>query len=190
MLIEMIGVISIVAILASLIIPRIIHAAGQARVGSTTVIFNTLRTASMSYQRKYGRSGEGDGTALDVSSPHNDRDTRGLLAEGMIEKPFVPLLGDSFVVRAVASTAAAVDATNSAHSLDGNPANNPSTGTVVLEVWLRGVDLEDARGLDQRLDGPSLGEAPGLPGQDLKGRLKHDFAGSPTGDVHLYLTHR
>ena len=31
-LVEMIGVMSILAILASLIVPRIIHAAGQARV--------------------------------------------------------------------------------------------------------------------------------------------------------------
>ena len=189
-LVEMIGVRSIVAILASLVVPRIIHATGQARVNSTTVSFNTLRTASMSYYGKYGRFGGVGGTALDVSSPYNDWDTRVLMAEGMIEKPFVPQLGGSYVVRAVASTSAAVNATNSAYSLDGASANSTSTGTVILEVWLRSVDLEDARDLNQRLDGQLLGEASGLPGQDLKGRLKYDFSGGQTGDVHLYLTHK
>lgn len=189
-LVEMIGVMSIVAILASLFVPRIIHASGQARVNSTTVSFNTLRTASMSYYGKYGRFGGVGGTVLDVTSPYDDWDTRVLLAEGLMEKPFVPQLGGSYVVRAVASTSAAVNGTNSAYSLDGASANSTSTGTVVLEVWLRNVDLDDARDLNQRLDGQSLGEASGLPGQDLKGRLKYDFAGSPTGDVHLYLTHK
>jgi len=183
-LVEMIGVMYILAIVASLIVPQVIHAAGQARVDSTTVSFNTLRTASMSYHAKYGWFGGVAGTALDVSSPYNDWDTRVLLAEGMIEKPFVPLLGASHVVRAVASTSAAVNATNSAYSLDGAAASSTSTGTVILEVWSRDVDLDAARDLNQRLDGQSLGEASGLPGPDLKGRLKYDFAWSP------YLIHK
>ncbi len=192
-LVEMIrgmSILAVLAILASLFVPRIIRATGMARVDSTTISFNTLRTASLSYYGKYGRFGGFGGTALDVSSPYDDWDTRVLLAEGMIEKPFIPLLGSSHLVRAVASTAAAVNATNSAYSLDGNSANNTSTGTVVLEVWLRDVRLDDARNLNQRLDGQLLGETSGLPGQDLKGRFKYDFAGSPSGDVHLYLTHK
>jgi len=55
-LIEMIGVLAIMAVLASLILPRIFAAINDARVTSAAMAINSMKSAAMTYFGKYGRS--------------------------------------------------------------------------------------------------------------------------------------
>ena len=190
-LVEMIGVLAVISLIIGLLLPRITEAVTNARVNSTAVGFQTLKSSSMLYFGKYGRFGGVGGTNLNLTSgPFENWDTLVLLPEGLTESPFNSKLGTSHKVRAVATVASTVDGTNAAYNLDGVTGNSTRTGTVILEAVLYGVDLEDARQLNLRLDGSQLGETAGTDGRDLKGRLKYDFGSNPSGDVYLYLAHK
>src|SRR6266498_5403892 len=53
-LIEMIGVLAVIAILAALLIPKIFEAINNARVNNALVSYNTVKTAVMDHYAKYG----------------------------------------------------------------------------------------------------------------------------------------
>src|SRR6266704_1896316 len=53
-LIEMIGVLAVIAILASLLIPKIFNAINNARVNNAIVSYNTVKTAVADHYAKYG----------------------------------------------------------------------------------------------------------------------------------------
>src|ERR1041385_6257533 len=53
-LIEMIGVLAVTAILASLLIPKILNAINDAKINNTVLSYNTIRTAMMEHYGKYG----------------------------------------------------------------------------------------------------------------------------------------
>ncbi len=53
-LIEMIGVLAVIAILASMLIPKIFEAINSARVNNAAVSYNAMKTAVMDHYGKYG----------------------------------------------------------------------------------------------------------------------------------------
>src|SRR5213594_3055568 len=53
-LIEMIGVLAVIAILASMLIPKIFEAINSARINNTVQSYNTIKTAVMDHYGKYG----------------------------------------------------------------------------------------------------------------------------------------
>src|SRR5882724_9767261 len=53
-LIEMIGVLAVIAILASLLIPKIFNAINDARIANTILSVNTMKTACVDHYGKYG----------------------------------------------------------------------------------------------------------------------------------------
>src|SRR5690242_7486526 len=90
-LIEMIGVLAVIAILASLLIPRAFEAINSARVNSTAVACETIKTAAADHFGKYGQFdlafGQTNvfaGSATTVSG----YDTLVLMPEGLLDKPF------------------------------------------------------------------------------------------------------
>src|ERR1022692_5347507 len=53
-LIEMIGVLAVIAILASLLIPKVFSAISQARVNGVTISTDTVKTALVDHYGRYG----------------------------------------------------------------------------------------------------------------------------------------
>src|SRR6516162_7551655 len=92
-MIEMIGVLAVIAILAAMLIPRVFQAVDTARVTSTAVALETVKTAAIDH---YGRQGRLDmklGTPIDMSSGvYAAYDINVLMPEGLLEKPFTARL--------------------------------------------------------------------------------------------------
>jgi hypothetical protein len=81
-----------------------------------------------------------------------------------------------------------VTAINAAYDLDGTGVlPNNATGRVVLQLVLTGVFEEDARDLNEKLDGRSLGTTSGA---DLLGRVKYAAASGGLTDVYIYVAHK
>ena len=190
-LIEMIGVLAVIAILASLLIPKIFEAINNARINNTAVSYNTVKTAVMDHYAKFGSLLSSNGTytmlVTDTGAINFDRT---LLSEGFLDKPFLVKIGDGtgnhigIATALPASTAA--DGTNSAYNLDGSGTANDAVGGVVVEAYIGGVTEADAKDLNDRIDGTTLGS--GIGTNDFVGRVKY-ATGSPT-TVHIYITHR
>jgi prepilin-type N-terminal cleavage/methylation domain-containing protein len=178
-LIEMIGVLAVIAILAALLIPKIFSAINNARLNSASAACSTVKAATADHYAKTG--------SLGTITNHFDAV---LLSEGFLDKPFDTKIATSNSVAIVAAEllATAPDAINAAYALSGNPAVNDAAGGVVVQAVMTGVSVADARALSLQLDGPSM-SAPTPAGADLLGRVKYDSTTDPT-IVYVYITSR
>lgn len=188
-LIEMIGVLAIIAVLAALLIPRIFSAINESRVNGAALSYNSLKSAAITYFGKYGRFGDATGNAFTNTSSITNWDSTVLLAGGFIEKPFETKLGtaSNIQVRDAATSVTASSADNAAYNLDGTGTANDATGAVVLQAVLFSVAEDDARELNNKIDGTSLGTATGA---DLNGRVKYGAASGGLTDVYVYIAHK
>lgn len=192
-LVEMIGVLAIIAVLASLLLPRIFAAINDARVTSAALAINSVRSASMTYFGKYGRFGDVNGVAItDLTTPAATNWAQEvLLRGGFLERAFETKISDSSFLYLTNCVTAGTDPTgaNDAYDFDNlPPVNNASGGRYVLQAVLDNVALEDARELNRKLEGDSLGDG-GSP-VDNKGQVKYNFTGSQSGTVKVYIAHR
>src|SRR6266571_1834214 len=125
-LIEMIGVLAVIAILASMLIPKIFEAINSARINNTVQSYNSIKTAVLDHYGKYGAinfvgvPAPGAGaTAAQLAA----YDRLILLPEALIDKAFVARVGTNWTIQAVAGAGAtAVTGINSAYDLDGSSA--------------------------------------------------------------------
>jgi prepilin-type N-terminal cleavage/methylation domain-containing protein len=202
-LIEMIGVLAVIAILAALLIPKVFAAINSAKVSNTSTSLNTVKTAAIDHYAKFGNLNV-DGSVtppVPLTAAQQDRYDQVLLKEQFLDKLFAVKIGDgttNTLVRlsAAVAVATAADGSNAAYNLDGDaiatPANDAG-GTHVLEAVISGVTLADARDLNRIIDGtdPDLGESVATPGSesDVAGRVKYTMAAG-VADVLVYLTHR
>ena len=206
-LIEMIGVLAVIAILAALLIPRVFTAISNARVNNAAVSVETVKTALADHYAKYG-SIPVDGstpTPTTLTLPQQQYDQI-LLREAFLDKPFAVKIGDGIsdanhtriaVVDISTLTAGgavgAADATSgtadaSGFALAGGTTNSIS-GSALVEAVITGVNVSDAHDLSERVDGLSM-TATNSSSADLSGRVKYDYtAGQPT-TVYVYITHR
>ena len=115
-----------------------------------------------------------------------------LVAEGFLDRPFRAALGSKVSVRLVEvsglTSASKVDGSNGAYDLDGDGRNDIVGAGYVVEIVIWGVSDEEAKAVNERLDGPGLGA--GADGDDLRGRViyRHAAPGSAC-EVHIYITH-
>jgi prepilin-type N-terminal cleavage/methylation domain-containing protein len=94
-LIEMIGVLAVIAILASLLIPKIFEAINNARISNTAVSINTLKTALADHYAKFCSLASTNGIALTIiPGPGTTNFDNVLLGEGFLDKPFQVKIGD------------------------------------------------------------------------------------------------
>ena len=209
-LIEMIGVLAVIAILAAVLIPKVFQAINDSRVNNAAMSCQTVKTAIADHYAKYGSLTSGRTTPpVTFALPTAHYDTN-LLFESFLDKPFAVKIGDGTantlieLDSAEAGTQAAVAPATftplthitgaSAFNLDGVLPANDALGTAVVYAVITGVNLSDARDLNTRIDGaaPELGETVATAGaeSDIGGRVKYTFvAGAPT-TVYIYLTHR
>ena len=208
-LVEMIGVLAIIAILASLLIPRVFQAIGDSKISNSASTCNSIKAAVNEYYGKYGLIAGPKGVALTLSgSPATaeDWDLTTLVAEGFAEKPFSVRIGNGMMgsvaggsrLRVIdisgnstntAAADAAADLAKGAYNLDGASTTNDISGALLVEAVIEQVDSQDAKDFNDRIDGASLG-ATNLTSADQSGRVKYTAPANGKTSVRVYLAHR
>ena len=197
-MIEMIGVLAVIAILAAMLIPRVFQAVDTARVTSTMVACETVKTAAIDH---YGRQGRldvmfGTNIAMPANGIFTGYDIAVLLPEGLLEKPFTVRLagappgGGDPTTNCVVELVRAPQAggTFGGYMLDGVTMAT-TNAQYVLEAVIHNCSIADAKELNDRVDGVGLG-AGDLSSQDNKGKIEYAAPVGGTTDVYVYLTHR
>lgn len=205
-LIEMIGVLTTISVLASLLVPKVFQAVNESKVNNAVVAYNTFKAATTAYYGKWGRFGKAHGVAfapgeVPADGGFNLWDTQVLIPDRWVDNPFVLRIGDGVSgeantrIRVMLAQPAGADITTdgsaAGYNLDGVPASkNVAVGTYVVECVITGVSSADARDFNARIDGDALGEQPGTPKIDTKGRVKYDLTAGDPGTLYVYLAHR
>lgn len=206
-LVEMVGVLAIISILASMLAPRVFQAIADAKISNAASTCQSLKTALGEFYGRYGKIGGTNGTdlGLAVDAVYDDYDLRALVPEGYIERPFMVRIGNGLVgsandgsrlrvkniqgngpnVRPGGGTAA-ID--SGAYNLDGLSTTNDVTGYLLVEAVIEGVEKLDAKELNDRLDGPTLGTALGT--SDEVGTVKYFISTNGLAKVRVYIGHR
>jgi len=197
----MIGVLAVIAILASLLVPKIFESINNAHMSQTVLSCQTIKTAVLEHYAKYLLLASSNGVNLPASAFSGNPPTltdfdRVLLAEGLIDKPFAPQIGTSATIQIVDISAQTSSSVNNAigkggYDLDGDR-NNDVIGAYAIEAVIYGVPQADARALNDILDGPAMGEIASIGNdRDFLGKVTYP---NPPGngtifEVHIYITH-
>ena len=202
-LIEIIGVVAIIAILAAVLTPRVVSVIARGKVNATAQSLGSLKTATADYIGKNGsvpaRAGTGSTNAA-VSTGRFDAD---LVAGGFTEKLFACSLGTQTFdasaltgrthVRTLASTSAATVTAPTAtvggdnFNLDRDAGTADfTTGQMVVSAFIPGASLTDAIALNKILDGDdNTGTA-----ADTTGRCMYSAAAvDNTVTIYVYIAH-
>ena len=198
-LIEMIGVLAVIAILAALLIPKIFEAINNARINNATITVGTIKSAIADHYAKYGALNvDGTTTPATVLTLPDTTFAKVLLKEGFIDKDFAVKIGDGIPANNYVAIVAAQDnsagpgATDARYNLDGDTVTTPQNdaqGSQVIHAVISDVAANDAWELSKRLDGDSLSAA-NATAVDLNGRVKYAAVVGGVTDVYIYLTHR
>ncbi|MGK0188756.1 MAG: prepilin-type N-terminal cleavage/methylation domain-containing protein [Verrucomicrobiales bacterium] len=205
-LVEMIGVLAVVAILTAMLIPKVFETINSARISSASSAVNTVKTAVANHYSKFGGFADSTGTILTpttvgASVDAANFDTTVLLPDGMLEKRFSVKIGDQLVTNLVQvrQIEAALDATaitpiSSSYDMDGVDTDvDTNDGSLLCECVITGVGAADARALKQEIDGSDITAIANLPAVGaaaIKGRVKYDIiAPGATGTVRVYINH-
>jgi prepilin-type N-terminal cleavage/methylation domain-containing protein len=210
-LIEMIGVLAVIAILAAVLIPKVFEAINSSRVSGAAMSCNSVKTAIADHYARWGslELNGTSGTAMALTAPDRLNYDTVLVGEGFQDKPYTSKIGNPAITRVEAVTITgnsgttaiaspvvtaltASAAANASFNLDGtDPVNDVVGGTCIMAV-IPTVTLNDAAELNKRIDGESTALGNVTPqATDAAGRVKYTVtAGSPTTTVYVYLTHR
>ena len=198
-LIEMIGVLAIIGILAGVLAPKIFDAVARSKINSTAVSYNSVKTSTVDYFAKNStfplRSGTG---AADTATPTGRFDAD-LLNGGFVEKFFSCAIGSQLtagalttrthmrsqtaVVAAVPVITATVGGNN--FNLDGVAAADFTAAMTVVSVVIPGVSITDAIALNKIIDGvTNVGAA-----QDVTGRCMYSTPVANIVTIYIYVAH-
>ena len=183
-LIEMVGVLAVIAILAALLVPKIFAAINESRLNNTLGSINTCKTAAIQYFTKNGAFPSTDTLNFDAT----------LLSEGFLDKVFEVKLSTAAdcEVKATTATGAGEGGSdgNGHFDLDGNTAtiDVPENASVV-QVKIDNVKPEDARELSLRIDGADMSAADTTTA-DKKGRVAYAAPDAGVTTVYVYLAHK
>jgi prepilin-type N-terminal cleavage/methylation domain-containing protein len=201
-LIEMIGVLSVIAILAGLLIPKVTSAISDARINSTVGSFQTARIATTAHYAKYNAfnvtntSASGNGNSLatqpSTTAPFYRFDTP-LIAEGFLDQPFAVKVGTTAVLQVVpgegsAGTAAlAGGGTPAGYKLNGS-AVGTSINAFTVEAVISGVSPQDAFDVASRIDGNLFTNT--VPGVASFAGARCNYYNVGGGTLYLYVNGR
>lgn len=173
-LIEMVGVLAVIAILAALLVPKIFAAIDESRYNNTVASCNGVKAAVMSYFAKQGKFPA-------AATPDFDQE---LITAGYLETPFNPKIGTTPDVETKP-----VDAVAPVWSkLDG--ISQTASGTVVF-INLGSIPVADAEELSARVDGKDMSQTDQTTADD-EGRVIYAAPAAPNGPVtcYVYLAHK
>jgi prepilin-type N-terminal cleavage/methylation domain-containing protein len=197
-LIEMIGVLAVIAILSALLIPKVFESINNARVNNACVTLSTVKTAVADHFAKYGQIGYDGTTSATLAAPSSDFD-KVLLKEAFLDKRFAVKISaiatNNVALLAGQTSATAPDGTNGAFDLDADssatPANDAGGASAVVVAIMKDVTALDAVELSTRLDGTANSmTAANATSADLEGRVKYATPVNGLCDVYVYITHR
>ncbi len=198
--VELIGVLAILAILACLIVPRIRNRAGparvvgavnRARVVQVLASIQAVKAAAEQHRAQFGSLASRNGTAFAVPTSYDHYDSI-LLSEQLLDRPFDVRLGTGATVRLLnvsgRSWLTRLGFVEGAYDLAGN-GGGVAGASYILEAVIPGVTNQEARALNDALDGPALGSKPGE--DDTRGKVTY-HSGNPSQprEVHIYITHQ
>jgi type II secretory pathway pseudopilin PulG len=202
-LIEIIGVVAVIAILAAVLTPRVVSVIARGKVNATAQSLGSLKSATADYIGKNGSVPLRAGTAATNAAVAAGRFDADLIAGGFTEKLFGCSIGtqtfDSSAlsgrihVRTLASVNAAAVAAPTATVGGDNFNLDRDTGTpdftggqVVVAAFIPGVAIVDAIALNRILDGDdNTGTS-----ADTTGRCMYSVAAPDnTVTVYVYIAH-
>ncbi|MDH5429283.1 MAG: prepilin-type N-terminal cleavage/methylation domain-containing protein [Nitrospirota bacterium] len=211
-LVEMIGVLAIIAILIALLLPKVFQLIASANARSLAAAVRTYETALTRYFADVGSlyplnatgvpTAEATGNSataislaaritLDSTDPLNTGANQWIRFRGPYAEKFnsanAPGIGATILMPTAPAVAlaTATTGTNIGWDLKGNDGNSDlATGAQVAYLQITGVALGDAEEIDGILD-PGIGATAAE--RQLRGRVKYDTA---TSQLFIYLAHR
>lgn len=178
-MIEMVGVLAVIAILAALLVPKIFAAIEESRITNAVGSVNSVKAATMSYFAKNGGF---------VANATFDKT---MIQEGQLERLFTTRLGTAWACEVVAKTDAGLKAdTKRFDTLDGAGGTAAASGNIV-QCKLTGVKAGEAWELSKALDGTSatMSEADATT-EDINGRVIYGLPAGGVTDVYVYIAHK
>jgi type II secretory pathway pseudopilin PulG len=177
-LIEMIGVLAVIAILVAVLIPKVANAISDSRISSTVESYETLRGAAQAHICQYYAYNVLFTTNATPAELAN-WDTGVLIPEGLMDQPFTAKIGKGQVLQVVAGGGNA----GNGYKLDGT--NNLTTGNAYsVECVISNVVEQDAYDIATRLNGRL---APAGPGNLTTGCVEYLVVTNGTGTLYLYV---
>jgi len=202
-LIEIIGVVAVIAILAAVMTPRVVSVIARGKVNATAQSLGSLKSSTTDYIGKNGSLPTRDGTGSTNGAVTAGRFDADLVAGGFTEKLFNCSIGsqtfDSSAlsgrihIRSVAATSAgtvtAPTATVGGTNFDLDRSTSTAdftSGQMVVGAFIPSVSLTDAVALNKILDGDdNVGTT-----ADSTGRCMYSAAASDnTVTVYVYVAH-
>jgi prepilin-type N-terminal cleavage/methylation domain-containing protein len=170
-LVEMVGVLAIIAIMASMLTPKIFSAVNEARLNNTVGSLDSIKTATVNYFGKYGNFT--NTTDFDMT----------LVALEFLDRPFACRIGTGGDVQVVSGPGAG----GLGYKFDG-VTTNTAAASAVVECVLSNVAVADAWELSRRIDGDTLSASNGS-SADTRGRVVYTNSAG-LGLVYVYVAHR
>ena len=198
-LIEIIGVVAVIAILAAVLTPRVVNVIARGKISATAQSIGSLKSATTDYLGKNGSLPTRDGTGSTNGAVSVGRFDADLVTAGFTEKLFACSIGtqtfDSSAltgrihIRSVSATSSATVTAPTAtvggvnFDLDRSTSTADFTsGQMVVTAFIPGVSITDAIALNKILDGDdNTGTT-----ADSTGRCMYSAA-SPDNTVTLYV---
>ena len=206
-LVEMIGVLAIIAVLAVVIAPKVFSAIRSSRINGTLVSIDAYKTAAADFVGKYG--------SLPVTG-NNSRLDDLFIASGLLDERFSAKIGlqaDVYATAGAAWTRGANGAwaanggsnqtalsriislnsnTNAPNTANGanyqlNGTTNIASGSRVVSAVIESVPEAEARELSERVDGQALSTTSGA---DAKGKVVYNTPNGGVVDVYIYMMHQ
>lgn len=202
-LIEIIGVVAVIAILAAVLTPRVVSVIARGKVNATAQSLGSLKSATADYIAKNGTVPARDGTGSTNGAVATGRFDADLVTGGFIEKLFACSIGtqtfDSTAltgrihVRSLSATSSgsvtAPTATVGGVNFDLDRSTSSAdftSGQMVISAFIPGVAITDAIALNKILDGDdNTGTS-----ADSTGRCMYSAAAvDNTVSVYVYIAH-
>lgn len=202
-LIEIIGVVAVIAILAAVLTPRVVSVIARGKVSASAQSLGSLKSATADYIAKNGTLPTRDGTGSTNAAVSTGRFDADLVTGGFTEKLFAVSIGTQTFdssgltgrihVRSQTATSsgtitpptASVGGVN--FDLDRTSSTADfSAGQMVVSSFIPGVSINDAIALNKILDGDDNAGT----GADSTGRCIYSAAASDnTVTVYVYIAH-
>lgn len=170
-MVEMVGVLAVIGILAAMLTPKILSSINDSRLNNTVVSLNSVKSAVAAYFSKTG-----------VFTNASNFDLT-LVSLEYLERPFACKIGSGSLVQVVNGPGNGT----AGYTFDGVTTNTLGASSVV-ECLISNVYIADALDLSTRIDGTSL-SATNNTTADGRGRVTYGFT-SGSGTVYVYLAHR